>query len=63
MDLFSKVVLTVIAACLVLLTLKSFQPVRAVAKVEAVQKIDLVRIGGYYVTKSEILDIGKNERR
>ena len=62
MDLSSKVVLTVIAVCLVLLTLKSFQPVRAVAKVEAVQKIDLVKIGGYYVSKWEVLNIGKERR-
>lgn len=60
--MYLKVVLTVIAVCLILLTFKGFQPTPAVAQREVVHKVELVKIGGYHVNKWEILNIGKNER-
>lgn len=58
-DLFTKIILTVIAVCLVVLAWKSLVPEPAVARQEEVIKVDLVRIGGYFVSKFEVMNIGQ----
>lgn len=62
-NFYLEAILTVIAVCLVLLVAKSFLPVPAVAGKEEILRVDICKIGGYYVTKWEILNIGKDERR
>jgi len=54
-DVYSKVIFTVIAVCLVLLTIKIFQPMPATAGREEIMKVNLVKIGGNYVFKSDFL--------
>jgi len=53
-DTYTKVVLTIIAICLVLLVFKTFEPIPATATNEIV-RVDLARIGGVTVNKSPYL--------
>jgi hypothetical protein len=53
-DVYLKVVLTVIAVCLAVLTVKSFfQITPARARDEEIYRCDLVKIGGNYVFRSD----------
>jgi len=53
-DLYTKIVLTVIAVCLVLLVCKVFEPISATATNEIV-KVDLARIDGVPILQSPYL--------
>ena len=54
-DLYMKVIFSIIAVCLVLLTVKTFQAVPVAAERERIVKVDLVKVGGYYISKRELL--------
>lgn len=54
-DLYMKVIFSIIAACLVLLTVKIFQAVPVAAERERIMKVELVKVGGYYISKRELL--------
>lgn len=54
-DLYTKVIFTIIAVCLALLTVKTFQAVPVVAEREEILKVDLVKVGGYHISKGELL--------
>ena len=55
-DIYLKVVLTVIAVFLAVLTVKSFfQITPARARNEEIYRCDLVKIGGNYVFKSDFV--------
>lgn len=58
-DLYTKVVLSVIAVCLLLLAAQTLRPKPAGADREEIIRVDLVKVGGYWVTKKEFLGIGK----
>ena len=60
--LFIKIMLGIIASCLVLLTIQSLKPQPVTAGREEIVRVDIIKIGGYYVSKSEILNIGKERR-
>lgn len=55
-DIYLKVVLTVIAVCLAVLTVKSFFEITpARARNDEILRCDLVKIGGNYVFKSDFV--------
>jgi len=53
-DLWTKVVFTVIAVCLVILAVKSLQVIPAQAAREIIA-VDLIKIGGNYVFLSDLI--------
>lgn len=53
-DAYTKIVLTLIAICLVLLVFKAFEPIPATATNEMI-RVDLARIGGTRVEESPYL--------
>jgi len=61
--MYVKIMLGIISGCLVLLTIQSLRPQPVKAAREDIIKIDLAKIGGYFVSKHEILSIGQSERR
>lgn len=62
-DIFTRIMLAVIAGCLVLLTVQSLKPEPVKAAREEIIRVDICRIGGYHVSKWEILQIGQAKRR
>ena len=58
-DLYTKVVLSIIAVCLLLLTAQSLRPKPVRAGREEIIKVNLVKVGEYWITKKEFLGIGK----
>lgn len=58
-DLYTKIVFTVIAVCLALLAVRSFQAAPVVGKVQIIHRVDLWKVGGRYISKDELLNIGK----
>ena len=59
LDLYTKVILSIIAVSLLLLTAQSLRPKPVRAGREEIVRVDLVKVGGYYVTKKEFLGTGK----
>jgi len=57
-DIFTKIVLTGILACLLILSIKAIQPVPAMARNDEVIKVNLVQIGSHYVWKDELVKKG-----
>lgn len=47
--------LIVIAACQVLLAIERMKPLRVEARSEEIMKVDIVKVGGYYISKWEFL--------
>lgn len=54
-DTYTKVILTIIAACLLILSVKAIQPVPAMARNDEVIKVNIVKIGGSYIWKDELV--------
>jgi len=57
--MFTKVMLAMIAGCLLLLTVQSLKPQPVKAGREEIIRMNIMRICGYHVSKWEILNIGK----
>jgi len=54
-DLWTKIVFTVIAVCLAILAVRSLQVIPAQAAREEIIKVDLVKIGGNYVFLNDLI--------
>lgn len=54
-DLWTKIVFTVIAVCLIVLAVRSLQVIPAQAAREEIIKVDLVKIGGNYVFLNDLI--------
>jgi len=55
-DLWTKVVFTVIAVCLIILAVRSLQVIPAQATQEKIIRVDVVKIGGSYVFLKDLVE-------
>lgn len=53
--IFMAILLTIATACQVFLVAEKIRPSRAEARNEEIMKVDLVKVGGYYISKWEFL--------
>lgn len=60
-DRTTRIALVVIAVCLVLLTIKTFQAVPVIAEgyIMDIRKVDIIRVGGRPVTWRDIKGLAK----
>lgn len=49
------ILLSIITGCQIFLATEATEPSRAEAKSESIQKVDLAKVGGYYISKWEFL--------
>ncbi len=61
LGIYEKIIFTIIAACLVILTIQNLKPEIVTAYREEIIRIDLVKVGGNYISKREILSIGQEK--